>query len=157
MASPIWNRARPRANVGIVIIAALAGIPAPVAADDRPIVFLVAASAEDPALVVARLYEGRHPGARVVVRAGASSRLARDILVGGERADVLLFAGGRTMDELEGAELIDRASRRDLLENDLVVVGSEEGVAHLRSPTDLAASGVRYGGSGQAGPGARQL
>ncbi len=113
------------------------------AADNRPIVFFVAASAEDPALVVARLYEGRHPGVRVTVRANASSRLARDILVGGERADVLLFADGRTMDELEGAELIDRASRRDFLENDLVVIGSEEGVAHLRSPADLAAPGVR--------------
>jgi molybdate transport system substrate-binding protein len=132
--------------VALVLIPALGGTFAPPrvrAAADPPIVFLVAASAEAPALVVARLYQERHRGARVVVRAEASSRLARDILVGGERADVLLFADGRTMDELEGAELIDRASRRDYLENDLVVIGPEEGVEYLRSPAALAAPGVR--------------
>ncbi len=134
----------PGKSAAIAACALVLGLaaPAPSAAADPPIVFFVAASAEDPALVVARLFEGRHRGARVTVRANASSRLARDILVGGERADVLLFADGRTMDELEGAELIDRSSRRDLLENDLVVIGSEEGADHLRSPADLAAPGA---------------
>jgi molybdate transport system substrate-binding protein len=109
------------------------------AAGNKQVLFFVDASAQEPALVLARIFGDRHPGTKVVVRADASGRLSREVLIGGARADILLFADEATMDPLEGAELLDRSTRRDLLENDLVVIGTEEGPASLASPRDLAA------------------
>lgn len=112
----------------------------------------VAASVEGPARVVARLFENRHAGIRVAVRAEASSRLAADVLAGGARPDVFLSADQATVTRLADAGFADLDTRLDLLGNALVVVAAseEEEAAQSKTPhppaldslADLAAPGA---------------
>lgn len=87
----------------------------------REIVVFAAASAADALRAIAEDYEGA-TGRRVVVNAAASSTLAAQIRAGAA-ADLFLSADGAWMDELDAAQALRVGTRRDLLANDLVLVG----------------------------------
>lgn len=80
--------------------------------------------------------------ASLVFNFGASNDLARQIDAG-NKADVFISADEEWMDRVEGAGLVDAGSRRSFLSNRLVVVGAADSTVGVRSPSDLAAPGVR--------------
>lgn len=85
---------------------------------------------------IGRAWEHR-TGDRVLFNFGASSMLARQIEEGAP-ADLFASADELRMNQLEARHLIDRASRRSLLSNTLViVVPASEGMTPL-TPAQLA-------------------
>jgi molybdate transport system substrate-binding protein len=100
-----------------------------------------AASLRDALLALAPACE-RAAGARLVFNFSASNDLARQIEAAG-KADVFVSADEDWMDRLDRAGLVDRASRRVLVSNRLVVVGEGGGALRVTGPADLAGAGVR--------------
>jgi molybdate transport system substrate-binding protein len=73
-----------------------------------------------PELVAA--FEKRHPGAPTTVTYGASGQLRRQV-EGGAPVDLVVFASGEPVDALVTEGRAERASRRVLATNELVLVG----------------------------------
>lgn len=78
----------------------------------------------------------------VALNLGASSDLARQI-VAANRADVYFSADEAWMDHVAEAGLVDEASRRSPLSNQLVIVVPADSGLEIRSAADLAAPAVR--------------
>jgi molybdate transport system substrate-binding protein len=130
--------------IGILGIASQAGTTrAGEGPQARPaeIVVYAAASLRDVLQSLAPACE-RPLGVRLVFNFGASNDLARQIEAGG-KADVFFSADEESMDRIERAGLVDRASRRSVLSNRLVVVGPKSGPQSLRSASDLAGPEMR--------------
>ena len=106
----------------------------PSTADDDPLLVFAAASLKESMDEAATAY-AEAGGPRVQVSYAASSSLARQIEQGAP-ADVFISADLAWMDWLAERDLVDDASRRDLLGNDLVLVAPASGVA---AQVDLAA------------------
>ena len=92
---------------------------------DGDILALAATSLRDPLIELSEEYEGR-TGTRVNLSFGGSQSLARQI-ESGAPADVFISAGAAPVEFLEDGRLIDGASVRSLLGNELVVVTLEDG------------------------------
>ena len=84
--------------------------------------------------IVARFEKesGRH----ATLNFGGSSLLARQIEEGAP-ADVFVAADEAKMDQLQKSNLIDEASRKDLLGNSLVIVTAVDSSLTITSPKDL--------------------
>lgn len=117
-------------------LASSASAASPAAGAGSVVRVFAAASLTDVFSEVAALFEASHPGARVVSQFGGSSDLARQILAGAP-ADLFFSADERQMDRVADEGLVDRGSRRDLLENQLVVVEPKDTRARARTPQDL--------------------
>lgn len=70
---------------------------------------------------IAKAYEAGHKGVKIKTSFAASGTLAKQIKAGAP-ADVFIAADSKWMDYLDGKGKIDRASRLNLLGNDLVLV-----------------------------------
>lgn len=92
---------------------------------DGDILALAATSLRDPLIELSEEYESR-TGMRVNLSFGGSQSLARQI-ESGAPADVFISAGAGPIGFLEDGGLIDGASVRSLLGNELVVVTLEDG------------------------------
>ena len=92
---------------------------------DGEILALAATSLRDPLIELSEEYEGR-TGGRVNLSFGGSQSLARQI-ESGAPADVFISAGAAPVEFLSDRGLIDSASVRSLLGNELVVVTLEGG------------------------------
>jgi molybdate transport system substrate-binding protein len=100
------------------IAAALLGCPAGAPTELRA---LVAASLAEPARALAADFERQRPGVRVLVSAGSSSALERQVEAGA-RADVFVSAAEEPVDRLVARGLLDPATRVVVATNALVVV-----------------------------------
>jgi molybdate transport system substrate-binding protein len=100
-----------------------------------------AASLSDALREVAANFE-KETGTKVKLNFGASNMLARQIEEGAP-ADVFLSADEAKMDQLAAKNLIDPATRKDLLGNSLVVVVSADSALTINSIKDLLQPGVR--------------
>jgi molybdate transport system substrate-binding protein len=107
-----------RAFLCAAALAASAGGPA--RAEGTEVMVFAAASTANAIQDVISLY-GARGADRVVASFAASSALARQI-ENGAPADIYISANPRWMDHLDGAGLIEAASRRDLLGNRLVLI-----------------------------------
>jgi molybdate transport system substrate-binding protein len=108
---------------------------------DKPneITLFAAASTTDAISELAQRYEGQ-TGTHVLCNFGASAVLARQI-ESGARADLFLSASPEWMDYLQHKDLIEPATRRDLLGNTLVWVVRLSPTAALPVlPTSTASS-----------------
>jgi len=97
-----------------------------------------AASLTDALQAVGRL----QASPRLVFQFGASNDLARQIRAGAP-ADLFFSADSRQMDALQSAGLIEAATRRDVLSNQLVVVVPTASPLSLSGPQDLARPEIR--------------
>ena len=100
--------------------AALIAFGSPQAAHARDVVVFAAASLANALDEAARLFE-QQGGAPTKISYAASSALAKQI-ESGAPADIFLSADLDWMDYLEQRHLIQPASRRDLLGNQLVLI-----------------------------------
>jgi molybdate transport system substrate-binding protein len=94
-----------------------------------------AASLTDALKEIAADFE-KQIGTRVILNFGGSSLLARQIEEGAP-ADVFLSADEAKMDQLQKDNLIDPASRQDLLGNSLVIVTAAASRLTIAKPADL--------------------
>jgi len=94
-----------------------------------------AASLTDAMTELGKAFEQRS-GDTVRFSFGASSDLARQIQAGAP-ADVFFSADAARMDQLEQAGLVDKADRRDVLSNDLVVIVPADAKTTITGPADL--------------------
>jgi molybdate transport system substrate-binding protein len=88
------------------------------------------------------LYEASHPGTKLAFNYGASGTLQKQIEQGAP-ADLFLSAGKKQMTELADKKLIDPASVKNLLLNDLVVIVPSSGGPSVATLEDLAKPEVK--------------
>lgn len=110
--------------------------------DSREIIVYAAASLRDALQDLAPACE-RAVGVRLSFNFGASSNLARQIQAAG-RADLFFSADEDWMDKVAAEGLVDAASRRTLLSNRLVVVGSPDVAYPIGSAADMARAPARF-------------
>ena len=126
----------------IAIVSLLAGgSESPAQTSPTEITIYAAASLRDALQAVKGACEGS-TGARLTYNFGASSDLARQIMAA-NKADVFFSADEHWMDRVAEAGLIEAASRRSLLSNQLAVIGPAEGGPSVGSAAELARAGVR--------------
>lgn len=95
-----------------------------------------AASLTDALSEVIDRFEASRSDTRVVPQFGGSSDLARQILAGAPAA-LFFSADERQMNRVAESGLVDEATRRDLLSNQLVIVEPKTAGSPIRSPRDL--------------------
>lgn len=96
---------------------------------------------------VAKAYEAKHPGTRVVLNFAASDVLLQQI-ANGAPADVFASADQAAMDKAAAQEVIDKASRRNFAANELVLIVPMGSTLKLSSLKDLnlpAVKRIAYG------------
>lgn len=92
-----------------------------------------AASLSNAMRELAANYQSTHPGTIITMNFGSSGMLAQQIEQGAP-ADVFLSAAPKPMDTLAGKGLIRKDTRRDLLRNEVVLIGSIDSFAALAGP-----------------------
>lgn len=80
-------------------------------------------------------------GAGVVFNFGGSNDLARQIIAA-DKADLFISADEGWMDKVAEAKLLDKATRRPLLSNRLVVIAPKESTLRVASAEDLTGAGI---------------
>jgi molybdate transport system substrate-binding protein len=100
-----------------------------------------AASLTDVLQETAVAYEAEHPQVKIVFNFGSSGALQQAIENGGQ-ADVFFSAAAGQMDRLEQAGLLLAGSRRDLLENELVLIVPRHDTSAPADFAQLADKGV---------------
>jgi molybdate transport system substrate-binding protein len=109
-----------RAAVHLVFIAALAGMSVPAVAQAQDVVVFAAASLKNALDGAAQAFE-QQGGAPIKVSYAASSQLAKQI-ESGAPADIFISADLDWMNYAQSRNLIEPATRKDLLGNELVLV-----------------------------------
>jgi molybdate transport system substrate-binding protein len=93
------------------------------------------------------IYEGNNPGIILILNISSSGTLQHQIEQGAP-VDLFISAGQSQMDSLEEKQLIDNATRVNLVGNDLVLVVGK-GNSSVKSFADLKKPGVKYIGIGE--------
>ena len=100
-----------------------------------------AASLKEAFTDIARQYEKQYPDAKIKLNTAASGVLLQQ-LAQGAPVDVLATADQTTMDKAQDQQLIDKASRRTFVLNDLVVVQPKDSRLKIKTLNDLKAATV---------------
>jgi molybdate transport system substrate-binding protein len=91
--------------------------------------------------IVAKAYEAKHPGTRVVLNFAASDVLLQQI-VHGAPADVFASADETAMDKAQAQGVVQAGSRRDFAANELVLIVPAGGIFTPASLDDLTSKNV---------------
>jgi len=113
------------------LLALIAVTPAPAAGEKKPELLVFAAASLTNVLgELSQAFETQ-AGVRVKLSFAASSVLARQIEAGG-RADAFISADQEWMDYLQARNLIDKATRRNLVGNRLVLIAPADSKLELK-------------------------
>jgi len=132
----------------LVSIALLAGCGGtkeqPPAAAAQPVEINVsaAASMKDALAEVQKLYLAKKPNVTLVFNLAASGALQKQIEQGAP-ADLFISAAAKQMDELEAKNLIKKESRKNLVENSLVIIVPKDSTLNLSKYEDLTQASVK--------------
>jgi len=135
----VWRFAR-RAVLALTALGVMAGMSSPGRAADGPEVLVFAAASLKNALDDAIASYGKATGTKVVASYAASSALAKQIEQGAP-AQLFISADLDWMDYLDQHQLIDAATRRNLLGNSIVLIAAKDsgiGEVSLAPGIDLA-------------------
>lgn len=102
-----------------------------------------AASLTDVMKELAAVYEKEHPEVKLVFNFGSSGALQQAIENGGE-TDLFYSAAQKQMNALQDSGNLVEGTRKDLLENEVVLVVPREGGKDIQSFADLTRSDVRH-------------
>ncbi|WP_298461128.1 molybdate ABC transporter substrate-binding protein [uncultured Mitsuokella sp.] len=115
------------------------------AKDAQPVELHVAAAASltDVMKELADTYEKDHPGVKLVFNFGSSGALQQAIENGGE-TDLFYSAAQKQMNALQDSGNLVEGTRKDLLENEVVLVVPKEGGKDIKSFEDLTHSDIQH-------------
>ena len=102
-----------------------------------------AASLTDVMKELAAVYEKEHPGVKLVFNFGSSGALQQAIENGGE-TDLFFSAAQKQMNALQDSGNLAEGTRKDLLENEVVLVVPKEGGKDIKSFEDLTRSDIQH-------------
>jgi len=124
----------------IVLSLALAALG--LAAHAADVTVSAAASLTNAFKEIAPAFEAQHPGTKVLLNFAASDALLAQISKGAP-VDVFASADQETMDKAQQQSVLVAGSRRNFVNNSLVLITPIDGAAHPASLTDLAKADVK--------------
>lgn len=113
--------------------------PAPKAADaPKPVELNISAavSMKDALAEIQTNYQKKAPHVKLVYNLGASGSLQKQIEQGAP-ADIFISAAPKQMNELEAKNLVIKATRKNLLENKLVLIAPKDSTLSISKLEDL--------------------
>lgn len=118
--------------------------PNPPAASAPPLEVNVsaAASMKDALTEIQQNYQGVKPNVKINFNFGGSGALQKQIEQGAP-ADLFISAATKQMDDLAAKNLVQKETRRNLVENQLVMVVPKDSTLGLQSFPDVARDGVK--------------
>lgn len=108
----------------------------------KEVYIVAAASMTDAVKEIGANYEKQHPNVKLMYNFGSSGALQAQIEQGAP-ADVFISAAQKQMDALEQENLIDKSTRRDLLENKVVLIVPKDSTLTLNDFSDIASDKVQ--------------
>lgn len=116
----------------------------PAAQQAQPVEINVSAavSLKDALAEIQKNYQAKNPNVKLVYNLGASGSLQKQIEQGAP-ADIFISAAPKQMDELEAKNLTNKATRKNLVENKLVIVVPKETKLNITKYEDLTQSAVQ--------------
>lgn len=116
----------------------------PPAAQQQPVELTISAavSLKDALTEIQTKYQAKNPNVKLVYNLGASGALQKQIEQGAP-ADIFISAAPKQMDELEAKNLTNKATRKNLVENKLVIVVPKDSKNEIANFTDLAKDNVQ--------------
>ena len=116
---------------------------APQAAQQTPVELNISAavSMKDALAEIQKNYQAKNPNIKLVFNLGASGSLQKQIEQGAP-ADVFISAAPKQMNELQEKKLINADTRKNLVENKLVIVVSKDSKLNLTKYEDLTQDAV---------------
>ncbi len=133
------------AGAAVLLVTLAVALPAQAAEPDPPVILVFAAASLANALGDLSASWTRSSGVPVKLSFAASSVLARQVEAGG-KADVFISADQEWMDYLEQRGFIDKASRRNLVGNRLVLIAPADSAVDLRIAPGFDLAGALQGG-----------
>lgn len=107
-----------------------------------------AVSMKDALAEIQANYQGKHPNVKIVYNLGASGSLQQQIEQGAP-ADIFISAAPKQMNELEAKNLINKATRKNLVENKLVLIVPQNSTLAFSKYEDLAQASVQKWSMGE--------
>jgi molybdate transport system substrate-binding protein len=132
----------------LLVVLMLAGCggtkEAPQATQQTPVELNISAavSMKDALAEIQKNYQVKNPNVKLVFNLGASGSLQKQIEQGAP-ADIFISAAPKQMNELQEKKMIDPATRKNLVENKLVVVIPKESKLNISKYEDLTQDGVK--------------
>lgn len=96
----------------------------------------IAASTKNAVDEIVENYKSENPNVEVKINSGGSGALEQQI-TGGAPVDIFLSASKKNMDNLDEKGLLKEGTRKDLLKNDLVLIGDKDMKDKIKSEEDL--------------------
>lgn len=109
-----------------------------------------AVSLKDALAEIQKTYEAAHPDIQLVYNLGASGSLQKQIEQGAP-ADVFISAAPKQMNDLEEKNLVKKATRKNLVENKLVIIVPAASILSIAGYEDLAKNEVQKVSIGETG------
>ncbi len=116
----------------------------PVAQQVQPVELNISAavSLKDALAEIQKNYQTKNPNVKLVFNLGASGALQKQIEQGAP-ADIFISAAPKQMNELEAKNLVNKATRKNLVENKLVVVVPKDTKLNITKYEDLTQKDVQ--------------
>lgn len=134
--------------VTLALVAAGCGSSTPPAQNSpasKPAVELnvsAAVSMKDALAEIQKTYQEKNPNVKIIYNLGASGALQKQIEQGAP-ADIFISAAPKQMNDLEEKNLVNKATRKNLVENKLVVVVPKESKLQIAKYEDLTNDGIQ--------------
>jgi len=135
--------------IGIVVAAVLAAgcggtkqEPAKQAAQTFELNISAAVSLKDALTEIQTKYQAKAPNVKLVYNLGASGSLQRQIEQGAP-ADIFISAAPKQMNDLEAKNLVDKATRKNLVKNKLVLIIPKDSKLEINKFEDVKSDGVQ--------------
>jgi len=101
-----------------------------------------AVSLKDALAEIQKNYQAKNPNVKLVYNLGASGSLQQQIEQGAP-ADIFISAAPKQMNDLEAKNLINKSSRKKLVENKLVIVVPKDSNLNITKYEDIAQDAVK--------------
>ncbi|WP_371361556.1 Molybdate-binding protein ModA [Sporomusa rhizae] len=101
-----------------------------------------AVSLKDALAEIQKNYQAKNPNVKILYNLGASGALQQQIEQGAP-ADIFISAAPKQMNELEAKNLINKATRKNLVENKLVIVVPQDTKLNITKYEDLSQDAVQ--------------
>lgn len=111
-------------------------------ANQKEVYIVAAASMTDAIKEIGANYEKEHPDVKLMYSFGSSGALQTQIEQGAP-ADVFISAAQKQMNALDDKGLIDKSTRKDLLENKVVLIVPKDSNLQLDNFADIASDKVK--------------